>query len=279
MAGQAPLHVAGGPIRRRPPIIWLASRPETAFQMAGPRYYRLQITQGDQAMVSDAAVANIDNAAAIARLAAYSRVHTTDVDGAAGAIGRRVCPDALDPLEHSWPDFHALHKCAGFDGLSVNYVAYGGSVSIDPGCLDRFFLLQVPIRGRAKIRTAGREVEAGPGSVASLLSPTLPTRMIWQDKCAQLILLVERRQVAHLAAALAEKPVGPVEFEPRIDLNTPFGRALQLQIEYLVDLAEHGRQASDPSPAMVAAFRASDVGLFLTVEPPNLSQRINPPSP
>jgi len=73
-------------------------------------------------MVSDAAVANIDNAAAIARLAAYSRVHTTDVDEAAEAIGRIFCPHALDPLEHSWPDFHALHNCAGFDGLSVNYV-------------------------------------------------------------------------------------------------------------------------------------------------------------
>ena len=229
-------------------------------------------------MVSDAAVANIDNAAAIARLAAYSRVHTTDVDEAAEAIGRIFCPHALDPLEHSWPDFHALHNCAGFDGLSVNYVAYGGSVSIDPGCLDRFFLLQVPIRGRAKIRTAGREVEAGPGSVASLLSPTLPTRMIWQDNCAQLILLVDRRQVEHRAAALAEKPVGPVEFEPRIDLNTPFGRALQFQIEYLVDLAEHGGQASDLPPVMVATLRESIVGLLLTGQPHNLSHAINRPS-
>src|ERR1700686_1642985 len=127
MAGQAPLHVAGGPMGGRPPIIWLASRPETAFQMAGPRYYRLQITQVDQAMVSDAAVANIDNAAAIARLGASSCVHTADVDEAAEAIGRIFCPHALDPLEHSWPDFHALHNCAGFAGLSVNSVAYGGA--------------------------------------------------------------------------------------------------------------------------------------------------------
>jgi AraC-like DNA-binding protein len=230
-------------------------------------------------MVSDAAVANLDNAAAIARLAAYSRVHTTDVDEAAESIGRIFCPHALDPLEHSWPDFHALHNCAAFDGLSVNYVAYGGSVSIDPGCLGRFFLLQVPIRGGAKIRTAGREVESGPGSVASLLSPTLPTRMIWQDNCAQLILLVDRWQVEHRAAALAEKPVGPVEFEPHIDLNTPFGRALQVQIEYLVDLAEHGGQACDLPPVMVATLRESIVGLLLTGQPHNLSHAINRPAP
>lgn len=230
-------------------------------------------------MVSDAAVANIDNAASIARLAAYSRVHTTDVDEAAESIGRIFCPHALDPLRHSRSDFHALHNCAAFDGFSVNFVAYGGSVSIDPGCLDRFFLLQVPIRGRARIRTAGREVESSPGGVASLLSPTLPTRMVWQDNCAQLILLVDRRQVENRAAALAGKPVGPVEFEPHINLNTPFGRALQFQIEYLVDLAEHGGQASGLSPVVAATLRESIVGLLLTGQRHNLSTAINRPAP
>src|ERR1700730_2038675 len=116
-------------------------------------------------MASGAAVSEFGHAGA--RLAAYARVRTTDVDEAAEEIGRIFCPHALDPLQHSWPDFHAQHNCAAFDGFSVNYVAYGGSVSIDPGCLDRFFLLQVPIRGRPSIRTAGRGAEGGAGSVAS----------------------------------------------------------------------------------------------------------------
>ena len=213
-------------------------------------------------MVSDATVLGMAHAATGARLAAYSRVHTTDVDDAAELIGRIFCPHALDPLRHSWPDFHALHNCATFDGFSVNYVAYGGSVSIDPGCLDRFFLLQMPIRGRAQVRTGGRDIESRPGAVASLLSPTLPTRMIWQDNCAQLILLVDRRQVESRAAALAERPAGPIEFEPHIDLDTPFGRALQFQIEYLVDLAEHGGPAPDLSPVMMATLRESTSDFF-----------------
>ena len=103
-----------------------------------------------------ATVSGIERAAAGARLAAFSRVRTAEVDEAADQIGRIFCPHALDPLRHSWPDFHALHNCAAFDGFSINYVAYGGSVAIDPGCLDRFFLLQVPLRGRAQIRTTNR---------------------------------------------------------------------------------------------------------------------------
>jgi AraC-like DNA-binding protein len=157
----------------------------------------------------------------------------------------------------------------------VNYVAYGGVVSIDPGCLDRFFLLQVPVRGKAQIRTGGREVASAPGHVASLLSPTLPTRMVWQDNCAQLILLVDRRQVESRAAALSERPAGPVEFEPHIDLDTPFGRALQFQIEYLVDLAERGGSASDLSPVMMATLRESILGLLLVGQRHNLSDAIN----
>jgi AraC-like DNA-binding protein len=226
-------------------------------------------------MVSGAALSTIDPAAAGARLAAYPRVWTTDVDEAAESIGRIFCPHALNPLRQPWRDFYAMHNSAVFDGFSVNYVAYGGSVSIDPGCLDRFFLLQMPIRGRALVRTGGREVESIPGAVASVLSPTVPTRMIWQDHCAQLILLVDRQQVEKRASALADKPQRAVEFEPHIDLDTAFGRALQSQIEYLANLAEQGGPSSDLSPVTAATLRESIVSLLLTGQRNNLSAAIN----
>src|SRR3954447_10209962 len=249
---------------------------ETALQKPLSRYYRLQIIRA-RAMMLGATVSEFSDAGA--RLATYSRVRTTDVDQAAESIGRIFCPHALDPLRRSWSDFHALHNCAAFEGFSVNYVAYGGSVSIDPGCLDRFFLLQVPIRGRALVRTGGREVESCARAVASILSPTLPTQMIWQNDCAQLILLVDRQQVEKRAAGLAERPTSSVEFEPHINLESTFGQALQSQIEYLVDLAERGAPGSDPSPILAATLRESIVGLLLTGQRNNLSAAINRPAP
>src|SRR3984957_14211309 len=107
--------------------------------------------------------AGLDRARGTERLAAFSRVATATVDRAAEEIGRIFCPHDLKPLRASGPDFFALHNCAAFDGFSINYVAYGGSVSIDPGCLDRFFLLQMPIRGRAQVRTGGQEGGPRPG--------------------------------------------------------------------------------------------------------------------
>jgi AraC-like DNA-binding protein len=66
----------------------------------------------------------------------------------------------------------------------------------------------------------------------------VPTEMLWENDCAQLILLVERKLVEQRAAALAGLPLQTVEFDPLIDLRRPAGRGLRAQMEALADLAE-----------------------------------------
>lgn len=198
------------------------------------------------------------------RLAAFARVCTTDIDEAADEIGRIFCPHGLAPTGRSDPRFHAYHNSADFGGFSINYVSYGGSVTIDPGCLDRFFLLQVPLRGHASVRTGGRQVDASAECRASLLSPTMPTRMLWQDDCAKLILLMDRRMVESRAAALSERADGIIEFDPEIDLTTPFGRALRAQLDYLVDLAEHAGPNQAFSATLTSMLREAALNLLLT---------------
>src|SRR5215213_6060505 len=216
------------------------------------RYYRLQINAKGRAVARATSIPQHDPAA---RLAAFNRVSTSSVDAAADAVGRIFCPHRLTPEHRTSPDFFALHNSAVFGGFSVNYVAYGGSVSIDPGCLERFFLLQIPVHGSARIQTAARDIAAAPGGCASLLSPTIPTRMTWQDNCAQLILLVDRRLLEQRAAALSGRPVGAVEFEPAVNLSSPGGRALQSQILDLVDLAERLGPQRPLSPVAAANTR------------------------
>lgn len=207
---------------------------------------------------------SVSDGAAPARLAAFARVCTTDIEEAAEEIGRIFCPHGLTPTGRSEPDFHARHNSAGFGDFSINYVSYGGSVDIDPGCLDRFFLLQVPLRGRASVATGGRLVEAMPERTASLLSPTLPTRMVWQHDCAKLIMLMDRRVVEQRAAALAERADSVITFDPEIDLSSPFGRALCTQLDYLVDLAEHAGPDQTFSTTLTAMLREAALSLLLT---------------
>jgi transcriptional regulator GlxA family with amidase domain len=76
---------------------------------------------------------------------------------------------------------------------------------------------------------------------SSLLSPTMPTQIVWRDDCAQLILLMERRVVEQRAAALTGTSVKPVEFEPSVDLTTSVGEPLEL--EQLAKIAGTGIRA------------------------------------
>lgn len=205
-------------------------------------------------MMSAAVLEMSARAPAAERLAAFARVTTDDVDEAAEQIGRIFCPHDLKPAQARADGFSARHNCAAFDGFSINYVAYGGSVSIDPGCLERFFLVQVPLAGTARIRAGHRELDAAPGRTASLLSPTIPTRMMWSD-CAQAILLLDRRMVEQRAAALSGSTAGVVEFDPVIDLDAPSGRALQTSLAELMTLAERVGPSGRLSPVAMADWR------------------------
>ncbi|MGX4802732.1 AraC family transcriptional regulator [Bradyrhizobium guangdongense] len=188
------------------------------------------------------------------RLAAFARVTTDNVDEAAEQIGRIFCPHDLKPARPRAAGFSARHNCADFDGFSINYVAYGGSVSIDPGCLDRFFLVQIPLSGTAHIHAGAGEFDAAPGRIASLLSPTIPTRMMWSD-CAQAILLLDRRMVEQRAAALSGAAAGAVEFDPVVDLNTSSGQALRTSLAELMTLAERLGPSGLMSPVTMADWR------------------------
>ena len=216
--------------------------------------------------------AGLGRARGAERLAAFSRVATDTVDQAADEIGRIFCPHDLKPLQAGGPDFFALHNSAAFDGFSINYVAYGGSVSIDPGCLERFFLLQLPLQGGALVSTSARDIATAPDVAASLLSPTMPTRMVWQNDCAQLILLVERKLVEQRAAALAGGAVCAIEFDPAIDLAAPAAQALQAQMQGLVNLAEGLGSKRPLSPAATANWREALLDGLLTGQHHGLSQ-------
>jgi AraC-like DNA-binding protein len=210
---------------------------------------------------------------AAGRLAAFARVTTDDVDKAAEEIGRIFCPHDLKPVQARAAGFSARHNCAGFDGFSINYVAYGGSVSIDPGCLDRFFLVQVPLAGSARIRAGACELDAGPERTASLLSPTIPTRMMWRD-CAQAILLLDRRMVEQRAAALSGRAAGTVEFDPVIDLDAPSGRALRMRLAELMTLAERLGPSNRLSPVAIADWRETLLDHLLNGQRHGLSDAI-----
>lgn len=110
-------------------------------------------------------------------LSRYAVIATPDLDEARDEVARIFCPHRLH-LGHGSSRFDARHHVAPLGDISLNYVQYGAEVEIDPGCLGDFYLLQIPLRGNARIEWAGQSFTSD-AHRASLASPSQPLRMRW----------------------------------------------------------------------------------------------------
>jgi AraC-like DNA-binding protein len=184
-------------------------------------------------------------------LSRFAAVDTRSPDAAREAIGRIFCPHFLSPVERNPIAFHARHHTVKQLGYSVNFVAYGSTVEIDPGELSRFFLLQVPVRGSAKVRCGSVSADVGTGRSASILSPTLGTRMVWDEGCEKLIILIDREALEAQFESLTHRQSRMIEFDTGVDLTGPVGRALLQHVELMLGAAENGAAVPDAYRALL----------------------------
>jgi AraC-like DNA-binding protein len=90
--------------------------------------------------------------------------------------------------------------------VSLNRLRYGANVEIQPGPLEDFFLVQMPLSGCARISSGPQQLDSTP-EVASVVSPDDDLAMRWADDNDQFMLrvgrsLLERTLVGHLGCAL-----------------------------------------------------------------------------
>lgn len=171
-------------------------------------------------------------------LSRFAAVDTRAPDDAREAIGRIFCPHFLNPVGPSAGSFHARHHTIQQIDYSVNFVAYGSTVEIDPGELSRFFLLQLPIRGSAKVRCGTVAADVQAGLRGSILSPTLGTRMTWNEGCEKLIVLLRREAVEAQFEMLTHERTRAIEFDAGVDLTGPAGSAIWQHAQLMLGAAE-----------------------------------------
>ncbi|MCX5495644.1 AraC family transcriptional regulator [Kaistia dalseonensis] len=180
----------------------------------------------------------------------FRLVDTPDVDEAREAIGRIFCPHFLVPRTET-ALFRARHHAVSQPGYSVNFVSYGAEVEIDPGELSRFFLLQIPLKGGAEVRSGARATMAEAGRRATILSPTIASRMVWGEGCEKLIVLMWRESVEQLCGQLTSTQSGAIEFEAGFDLTSPVGQGVLHHAQLLLNAAEQGASLPDAYRVML----------------------------
>lgn len=150
----------------------------------------------------------------------FRQFQTRELDEARALVARNFCGHRLE-RESRTDRLDACQHRAGGNGLYYNYIRYGADVTIEPGELGSFYLIQVPIRGNALIRNGTSEVETG-AATASVLNPDRHTRMRWKEGCEQVLLQIDKARLISVAEALTGNSLrAPVRFDPRIDRTRP----------------------------------------------------------
>jgi AraC-like DNA-binding protein len=152
--------------------------------------------------------------------------------------------------------------------VSLSRLCYGAEVDIEPGELDDFFLVMMPVRGHAQVHSGFDEV-ASSAEQASVVSPHLGTRMRWSADYDQLMVrlsrsFLERMLVAHMGRDLD----APLSFS--LGFRWRDNPAWQCLMRYLVDWAEQPIQVTDHQ-LTVAHIEQLVASTLLTAQPHNYS--------
>lgn len=137
-------------------------------------------------------------------LDAYPLIRSRSASEARDLVGRALSPHHLQVRTHA-RSFEARHNQIRLQQSAINVLSYGAEVEIDPGERGDYYLLQLPLQGRARVRCNDQEAWVHP-EVMSVLQPRARTRMVWSSDCAMIMLQVPSQTVR--AAWLADN--GPL---------------------------------------------------------------------
>lgn len=153
-------------------------------------------------------------------LANYRVLNTRSMDAAREVVSGFYCDHELLAMNSgNRCGFHAVHNHARIDKLSVNFMTYSQRVKVNPGCLEEFFLLQLPLEGGADIETGSTRFTSDP-TTASVISPSEETSMIWSEDCAKLLVQIQRSAVEQELSRLIQSDISkPLIFEPIMSLE------------------------------------------------------------
>lgn len=168
-------------------------------------------------------------------------MRTGDLEEARHRVAQKFCDHRLEVAQPRNASLNVHHNHAAGRHVSINYLQYGADVTIDPGMLGSFYLLQIPLSGRARVRHRGSEVCAT-RNTATILNPDRETHMDWRADCRKLILQIDKQHLTEVARGLVGTALpGPIRFDAEVDLTKPGGAQLKHMLLSCARAVEHGQ--------------------------------------
>ncbi|MEQ8514482.1 MAG: AraC family transcriptional regulator, partial [Chromatocurvus sp.] len=133
----------------------------------------------------------------------YRLFQTSDLDEARCRVSQVYCDHRLSSRSGR---VDAFHYHIPFRGISFNYMQYGTESRIEPGYLKDFYLIQLPLQGRAHVESGGKVIESNPAR-ASVINPSALTKMVWSHDCRQFTVQITKERLERIAASCLGIPV------------------------------------------------------------------------
>ncbi|MEQ9396084.1 AraC family transcriptional regulator [Haliea sp.] len=144
----------------------------------------------------------------------YRLFQTSDLDEARCRVSQVYCDHRLSSRTGR---VDAFHYHMPFRGISFNYMQYGTESHIEPGYLKDFYLIQLPLQGRAHVESGGQVIESDPAR-ASVINPSAFTKMVWSHDCRQFTVQITKDRVERIAASCLGLPVqGSLVFDTAME--------------------------------------------------------------
>ena len=161
-----------------------------------------------------------------------------DLDETREQIARIYKPHDLSVIGARQRVRARMHHRALGPSVSLNRLAHGAAVRIDPDRLDDFFLVQMPLAGEAAVwhQNARHHCVAGQ---ATVISPQDAVRMEWSGDCDQFMLRIDRQRLLHVAAAISGQAAA-LRLAPQLDLRHGSGAHWWQLMHYLAALLQPG---------------------------------------
>lgn len=206
-------------------------------------------------------------------LASHPLLRTRDLDEARHCVTEKFCDHRLF-MSSTVDQLSVRHNHVAGHHLSVNYLHYGADVQIDPGLLEDFYLLQVPLCGSALVHHRGKEIAASPAT-ATLLNPDRETTMTWHGDCRKLLLQIDKSYLQRTAEEMLGAPIpGPIRFDPLVDLTQISGNMIRKMVIHTARLAEAGRLFGHAHAVQDIWAEADLVTNLLTLQHSNISHML-----
>lgn len=173
-----------------------------------------------------------DGAGQLLPLSRLELLHTRDVDQARQVVAAAFCPHRLVPLDGA-RRFETTFNPMRTGDVRLCYLDYGGDVRIVPQAPGTFYLVLIPLAGRAEI-TFRREVfRYAPG--AASVTPLAGTYGLQvAGGSPHLAVRISRdRLEEHLHATLGRPVAEPVRFGLGMDLTAPRARTWSRAVRFL----------------------------------------------